>query len=63
MKLRMLELANLILVVGPSAAAHDVRQKFQCERCNVKVQNTFQIVWRGNSGNVVNGAGIKLSTA
>ena len=32
----MLEVANLILVVGGDATAHDVRQKFRCQKFKAK---------------------------
>ena len=51
----MLEVANLILVVGEEATVHDVRKQFRCKQCNVKDQNTFQIVWRGNSDIALDG--------
>jgi hypothetical protein len=57
----MLEVANLILVVGEEATVHDVRKKFRCKQCNVKGENTFQIVWRGNSDIALDGAGVKPS--
>ena len=44
----MLEVANLILVVGKFATVHDVRKRFRCKQCNVKGQNTFQIIYKGN---------------
>ena len=56
----MLEVANLILVVGPNATAHDVRQKFRCYKCKAKDNNTYQIVWRGNSDVALDGAGLRL---
>ena len=43
----MLEVANLILVVGGDATAHDVRQKYSCHNCGVKGNNTYQIVLAG----------------
>ena len=46
----MLEVANLILVVGEDATVHDVRKKFRCKQCNVKGENTFQIIYKGNGG-------------
>ena len=55
----MLEVANLILVVGEEATVHDVRKKFRCKQCNVKGDNTFQIVWRGHSDIALDGAGVK----
>ena len=52
----MLEVANLILVVGAEATVHDVRKKFRCKQCNIKGENTFQIVWRGNGGIALDGS-------
>jgi transposase-like protein len=56
----MLEVANLILVIGGDATAHDVRQKFRCQKCRVKGNNTYQIVWRGNSDIALDGAGVRI---
>ena len=55
----MLEVANLILVVGEDATIHDVGKKFRCKHCKVKGENTFQIVWRGNSDIALDGAGVR----
>ena len=55
----MLEVANLILVVGEEATVGDVRKKFRCKHCKVKGENTFQIVWRGNSDVALDGAGFR----
>ena len=46
----MLEVANLMLVVGGDATVHDVRKKFRCKHCKVKGENTFQIIYKGNGG-------------
>jgi hypothetical protein len=43
----MLEVANLILVVGGDATAHEVRQRARCHNCGVKGNNTFEIVLAG----------------
>ena len=43
----MLEVANLIAVVGGDTTAHDVRQKFRCQKCKAKGNNTYQIVLAG----------------
>jgi len=43
----MLEVANLILVIGPDATAHEVRQKFRRHNCGAKGNNTYQIVLAG----------------
>ncbi len=55
----MLEVANLILFVGGGSTAHDVRQRARCHNCCAKGNNTYQIVWRGNSGVALNGAGVR----
>ena len=55
----MLEVANLILVVGAEATVHDVRKKFRCKQCNVKGENTFQIIYKGNGGIALDGAGVR----
>ena len=52
----MLEVANLILVVGEEATVHDVRKKFRCKQCNVKGENTFQIIYKGNGGIPLDGS-------
>ena len=44
-----LEVANLIAVVGGDATAHEVRQRARCNNCGVKGNNTYQIVYTGNS--------------
>ena len=38
----MLEVANLILVVGGDTTAHEVRQRARCHNCGVKGNNTYQ---------------------
>ena len=45
----MLEVANLIAVVGGDTTAHEVRQRARCHNCGVKGNNTYQIVYTGNS--------------
>ena len=55
----MLEVANLILVVGEDATAHDVRKKFRCKQCKDKGENTFQIIFKGNSDIALDGAGVR----
>ena len=42
----MLEVANLILVVGGDATAHDVRQKFRCQKFKAKAQHLSDRVER-----------------
>jgi hypothetical protein len=55
----MLEVANLIAVVGGDATAHEVRQRARCHNCGVKGNNTYQIVYTGNSGIAMDGAGVR----
>jgi len=43
----MLEVANLIAVVGKDATAHDVRQRYSCPKCKAKGNNTYQIIPKG----------------
>ena len=52
----MLEVANLIAVVGGDATAHEVRQRARCCNCGVKGNNTYQIVYTGNSDVAMDGA-------
>ena len=55
----MLEVANLIAVVGGDSTAHEVRQRARCQKCGVKGNNTYQIVYTGNSDVAMDGAGVK----
>jgi hypothetical protein len=55
----MLEVANLIAVVGGDTTAHEVRQKARCHNCGVKCNNTYQIVYTGNSDVAMDGARIE----
>ena len=59
--LTLLEVANLIAVVGGDTTAHEVRQRARCQKCSVKGNNTFQIVYTGNSDIAMDGAGVKRS--
>jgi hypothetical protein len=43
----VLEVANLILVVGGDATAHDVRQRHVCKQCNTRGENTFKVISKG----------------
>jgi hypothetical protein len=43
----MLEVANLIAVLGGDTTAHEVRQRARCNNCGVKSNNTYQIKLRG----------------
>ena len=55
----MLEVANLIAVVGGDTTAHEVRQKARCHNCGVKGNNTYQIVYTGNSDIAMDGAEVR----
>ena len=55
----MLEVANLIAVVGGDIAAHEVRQMARCKKCGVKGNNTHQIVYTGNSDIVMDGVVVR----
>jgi len=52
----MLEVANLIAVVGGDTTAHEVRQRARFHNCGVKGNNTYQIVYRGGSYDALMGA-------
>jgi len=54
----LLEVANLIAVVGGDTTAHEVRQRARCHNCGVKGNNTYQIVYTGNSDVAMDGAGV-----
>ena len=54
----MLEVANLIAVVGGDTTAHEVRQRARCHNCGVKGNNTYQVVYTGNSDIAMDGAGL-----
>ena len=52
----MLEVSNLIIVVGGDATGHDVRQRYSCPKCRAKGNNTYQIVYKGSSDVTMAGA-------
>ncbi|MDC0094557.1 hypothetical protein OAI53_01950 [bacterium] len=52
----MLEVANLTAVVEGDTTAHKVRQRARCHNCGVKGNNTYQIVYTGNSDVAMDGA-------
>jgi hypothetical protein len=54
----VLEVANLIAVVGGDTTAHEVRQRARCNDCGVKGNITYQIVYKGASGAAMDEAGI-----
>ena len=55
----MLEVANLIAVVGGDITAHEVLQRARCHNCGVKGNNTYQTVYTGNSDVAMDGAGVR----
>ena len=55
----MLEVANLIAVVGGDTTAHEVRQRARCHNCGLKGNNAYQIVFTGNSDVAMDGAGVR----
>ena len=55
----MLEVENLIAVVGGDTTAHEVRQRARCHNCGVKGNNTYQIVHKGASDAATDGADIR----
>ena len=57
----MLEVANLIAIVGGDTTAHEVRHRARCHNCGVKGNNTYQIVYTGNSNIAIDGAGVRLA--
>ncbi|MBT5950268.1 MAG: hypothetical protein HOG90_03980, partial [Betaproteobacteria bacterium] len=55
----LLEVANLIAVVGGDTTAHEVRQRARCHNCGVQGNNTYQIVHKGASDAAMDGTGIR----
>lgn len=55
----LLEVANLIAVVGGNTTAHEVRKRARCHKCGVKGNNTYQIVYAGNCEVAVDKTGVK----
>ena len=52
----LLEVANLIALVGGDTTAHELRQRARCHNYGVKGNNTYQIVYRGGSYDALMGA-------
>jgi hypothetical protein len=46
---------NPIAVDGGDTTAHELRQRARCHNCGVTGNNTFQIVYTGNSSGTVDG--------
>jgi hypothetical protein len=57
----MLEVANPITVLGGDTTAHEVRQRARCQKCGVKGNNKYEIVYTGNSDVAMDGAGVNHS--
>ena len=55
----LLEVANLIAVLGGNTTAHEVRKRARCHNCGVKGNNKYQIVYAGNSDVAMDRAGVK----
>ena len=55
----MLEVANLIAGVGGDTTAHAIHQRARCHNCGTKGNNTYQIVYTGNSDIAMDGAGVR----
>ena len=55
----LLEVVNLIAVVGGDTTAHEVRQRARCHNFGVKGNNTYQIVHKGASDAATDGADIR----
>ena len=66
----MLKVANLIAVVGGDTTTHEVPQRARCQKCGVKGNNTYQIVYTGNSSSrrlrpldvAMDGTGVRSSS-
>ena len=49
------------MVLLVNITAHEVRQRARCNNCGVKGNNTYQIVYTGNSDVAMDGAGVNHS--
>jgi hypothetical protein len=49
------------VVVLVNISAHEVRQRARCNNCGVKGNNTYEIVYTGNSDVAMDGAGVNHS--
>ena len=60
---------SLIAIIVGDTTAHEVRQRARCHNCGVKGNNTYQIVYTGNSSSrrlrlldvAMDGAGVNHS--
>ena len=55
----MMSSFNLEVVIPFYTTAHEVRQTARCHNCGVKGNNTYQIVYTGNSNVAMDGAGVR----
>ena len=61
--------ASLIAIIEGDTTAHEVRKRARCHNCGVKGNNTYQIVYTGNSSSrglrlfdvAMDGAGVKVA--
>jgi hypothetical protein len=53
--------SKLKVVFKFNTTAHEVRQRARCHNCGVKCNNTYQIVYPGNSDVAMDGAGVRLA--
>jgi len=51
--------SNVVFLVKHKVSAHEVRQRARCHNCGVKGNNTYQIVYTGNSDVAMDGAGVR----
>ena len=47
---------SLIAIIVGDTTAHEVRQRARCHNCGVKGNNTYKIVYTGNSDLAMDGA-------
>ena len=47
------------VVIPFYTTAHEVRRRARCHNCGVKGNNTYQIVYTGNSDVAMDGAGVR----
>ena len=50
---------SLIDIIVGDTTAHEVRQRARCHSCGMKGNNTYQIVYTGNSDVAMDGAGVR----
>ena len=50
---------SLIAIIVGDTTAHEVRLRARCYNCGGKGNNTYQIVYAGNSDVAMDGAGVR----